>query len=372
MEMEFWSFILLRGEVMKVNGFLLVFLSLLRLSTTLSPNIISNRSYRTTCPVDRSYALGIPFNSSTFKNFQAPPKTPQTDTTTIPCCRTLLSLLGIGLNQHLKATTLFLLPNIATSNSCLQRYQSKLTSLPLPSNLVSYCFDPSQFVTSPNFWAQIESSQDWVSKFNQTTDLDSACKPDLTDHSSCDACAAAGFKIQAQLITLDGNASHSRYCWIFTILYAAGMINIDSESEGAISCIFGLAMDSVVGLPEKSNTKKSCIALVTAIVSATGVLLTILFSYLLWKRTLRNKRANSEIIRNFSAGDGNSDAELPVFSLRSILAATNNFSQANKLEEGGFGPVYKGIFIESQEVAIKRLSKKSGQGHQEFMNELKL
>lgn len=93
------------------------------------------------------------------------------------------------------------------------------------------------------------------------------------------------------------------------------------------------------GFARKEQYKKSYIALVTAIVSATGVLLTILFSYLLWKRTLRNKRENSEIIRNFSAGDGNSDAELPVFSLRSILAATNNFSQANKLEEGGFGPV---------------------------------
>ncbi|XP_050134943.1 G-type lectin S-receptor-like serine/threonine-protein kinase B120 isoform X1 [Malus sylvestris] len=116
--------------------------------------------------------------------------------------------------------------------------------------------------------------------------------------------------------------------------------------------------------------------LVIPIVSITAGLLTIIFGYLLWKKTLRDEgsvgRSISEAIRNFSLRGGKNDPELPLFSLRSLAAATNNFSEANKLGEGGFGPVYKGILIANEEVAIKRLSKKSGQGHQEFMNELKL
>jgi hypothetical protein len=39
------------------------------------------------------------------------------------------------------------------------------------------------------------------------------------------------------------------------------------------------------------------------------------------------------------------DIDVPYFDLESILAATDNFSDANKLGEGGYGPVYKVISI---------------------------
>ncbi|MCI28573.1 G-type lectin S-receptor-like serine/threonine-protein kinase, partial [Trifolium medium] len=55
-----------------------------------------------------------------------------------------------------------------------------------------------------------------------------------------------------------------------------------------------------------------------------------------------------------------------------ILAATNSFSIENKIGEGGFGPVYKGILAQGQEIAVKRLSKTSKQGVTEFMNEVGL
>ena len=37
--------------------------------------------------------------------------------------------------------------------------------------------------------------------------------------------------------------------------------------------------------------------------------------------------------------------DLPFFDLEEILAATDDFSDANKLGEGGFGPVYKVIVL---------------------------
>lgn len=37
--------------------------------------------------------------------------------------------------------------------------------------------------------------------------------------------------------------------------------------------------------------------------------------------------------------------DIPIFSLKSIAMATTNFSNANKLGQGGFGPVYKVLFL---------------------------
>ncbi|KAM7461127.1 hypothetical protein LguiA_029248 [Lonicera macranthoides] len=58
------------------------------------------------------------------------------------------------------------------------------------------------------------------------------------------------------------------------------------------------------------------------------------------------------------------------FDLGTIQAARNNFSDENKIREGGFGMVYKGTLADGQEIVVKRLSKTSGQGAQEFNNEV--
>ncbi|KAH9651139.1 G-type lectin S-receptor-like serine/threonine-protein kinase [Citrus sinensis] len=68
-------------------------------------------------------------------------------------------------------------------------------------------------------------------------------------------------------------------------------------------------------------------------------------------------------------GNRKENMELPMFDWNTIADATDNFSWKNKLGEGGFGPVYR---VEGQEIAVKRLSKSSGQGVEEFKNEVLL
>ncbi|CAL1393916.1 unnamed protein product [Linum trigynum] len=70
--------------------------------------------------------------------------------------------------------------------------------------------------------------------------------------------------------------------------------------------------------------------------------------------------------------DDKKDIDVPFFELDCILAATDFFSNSNKLGQGGFGPVYKGKFPGGQEIAVKRLSSASAQGLEEFKNEVLL
>ncbi|KAK2358056.1 cysteine-rich receptor protein kinase [Trifolium repens] len=65
-------------------------------------------------------------------------------------------------------------------------------------------------------------------------------------------------------------------------------------------------------------------------------------------------------------------SDLIVFSYLAIKVATDNFSEENKLGEGGFGAVYKGKLRKGQEIAVKRLSETSNQGLEEFKNEIAL
>uniref|UniRef100_A0A0D9WYW7 Protein kinase domain-containing protein n=1 Tax=Leersia perrieri TaxID=77586 RepID=A0A0D9WYW7_9ORYZ len=58
--------------------------------------------------------------------------------------------------------------------------------------------------------------------------------------------------------------------------------------------------------------------------------------------------------------------------LSTLRIAADNFAERNKLGEGGFGVVYKGVLPEGQEIAIKRLSQGSRQGIEELKAELVL
>ncbi|KAM1154612.1 hypothetical protein FF1_036926 [Malus domestica] len=88
----------------------------------------------------------------------------------------------------------------------------------------------------------------------------------------------------------------------------------------------------------------------------------------------RERKKNDEALQheNGKQQDDMRTAESLQFDLATLETATNKFSEGNKLGEGGFGAVFKGMLINGQEIAVKRLSKSSGQGVQEFKNEVVL
>ncbi|XP_055960391.1 uncharacterized protein LOC126665234 [Mercurialis annua] len=137
---------------------------------------------------------------------------------------------------------------------------------------------------------------------------------------------------------------------------------------------------------------KHVAALIIGISVGAGVLLLGLVGCFIWKKKKllgvrvrkehkgvlersQNLLFNEVVISSKRDNSGENDKEeleLPLFDFETIVTATGNFSDENKLGQGGFGCVYKGRLLEDQEVAVKRLSKTSVQGIEEFKNEVRL
>ncbi|KAL5839813.1 hypothetical protein ACOSQ4_012421 [Xanthoceras sorbifolium] len=83
-------------------------------------------------------------------------------------------------------------------------------------------------------------------------------------------------------------------------------------------------------------------------------------------------RKSKKEIETSEAPDEIGNVESLQYDFNTIRVATNNFSDANKLGRGGFGVVYKGTLSNGQDIAVKRLSRDSGQGDLEFKNEVLL
>ncbi|CAF1740332.1 unnamed protein product [Brassica oleracea] len=114
---------------------------------------------------------------------------------------------------------------------------------------------------------------------------------------------------------------------------------------------------------------KSSTVIVTAVAVPVSVCVLLLGAAccLLARRRRRNKLSGEgEDLDE----DGITSTETLHFQFSEIEAATDKFSESNKLGHGGFGEVYKGQLITGETVAIKRLSRGSTQGAEEFKNEV--
>ncbi|GLT69650.1 hypothetical protein SLA2020_417860 [Shorea laevis] len=114
----------------------------------------------------------------------------------------------------------------------------------------------------------------------------------------------------------------------------------------------------------KGKDKISPLTIVAIVVPISVFIVLFVIGY----RFLMKRRAKEKYnaIQEENAAYDITTVESLQFDLATIEIATNKFSDDNKLGEGGFGVVYKGTLPNGQEIAVKRLSRTSGQGKEEF------
>ncbi|KAL8257668.1 hypothetical protein R6Q59_029709 [Mikania micrantha] len=143
------------------------------------------------------------------------------------------------------------------------------------------------------------------------------------------------------------------------LLWFGDLIDVRVFPQNSQDLYVRLAASELSDPDSSFHKKKEVVVVVTLSISAMLTFILSLYIRRKWKN-----RSDAE--RSSQMGS----AEVPLFSLSKISRATNDFSVSNKLGEGGFGPVYKGVLEEGQEIAVKRLSKTSQQGLNEFKNEV--
>ncbi|KAI4333753.1 hypothetical protein L6164_018522 [Bauhinia variegata] len=128
--------------------------------------------------------------------------------------------------------------------------------------------------------------------------------------------------------------------------------------------------DSHLSTRNNGHIGKKKLVVILVVCAAALMCTAILGLALCIRRKKQEEPVNKRLLKVLTFKNEKEDIDLPTFDLSTIANATNHFSGSNKLGEGGFGAVYKGILENGQEIAVKRLSKNSGQGPEEFKNEV--
>ncbi|XP_010246507.1 PREDICTED: probable LRR receptor-like serine/threonine-protein kinase At1g53440 isoform X2 [Nelumbo nucifera] len=140
-------------------------------------------------------------------------------------------------------------------------------------------------------------------------------------------------------------------------LYWSGKGTTAIPSRG----VYGPLISAITVTPNFDPDTGLSTGAIVGIVAAACVVIILILIFLWTKGYLGRKDPQDKELRGLGTG---------YFSLKQIKAATRNFDVENKIGEGGFGPVYKGILPDGTLIAVKQLSSKSKQGNREFINEI--
>ncbi|KAI8567167.1 hypothetical protein RHMOL_Rhmol02G0099400 [Rhododendron molle] len=143
--------------------------------------------------------------------------------------------------------------------------------------------------------------------------------------------------------------------------YWAGKGTRDIPTRGTYGPLIS-AISIVSNFKPPSNQTKKILTITGAITSTLCLTLAILF-IVWWKTHPESSSSREHDLRGL-------DLQTGLFTYRQIKAATNDFDINNKIGEGGFGSVYKGILLDGGVIAVKQLSSRSKQGNREFVNEI--
>ncbi|KAM3365604.1 hypothetical protein ACQJBY_015358 [Aegilops geniculata] len=199
------------------------------------------------------------------------------------------------------------------------------------------------------------------------------CRPDMA-RDDCRTCLGNIIAMRSQyligrqggrILGLRCNYRYEQYSF-FT---GPSMLQLPAPTVGAAPAPAPASVGPPpVGGGSTGNRTARILAITLPIVAA--ILAAVVICLYLWRR--KSKPARKASLSYPTNPEDIQSIDSLILDLSTLRAATDNFDERNKLGEGGFGVVYKGILPDNEEIAVKRLSQSSRQGIEELKNELVL
>ncbi|XP_012455284.1 probable leucine-rich repeat receptor-like serine/threonine-protein kinase At3g14840 isoform X2 [Gossypium raimondii] len=314
------------------------------------------------CPVEplHSFYINCGGKEETINNitYEADPDKVGTSTFYRSTTHWAFSSSGIFLDDHTEEDVL-VLENKQLSSSIGQIYSNARLS---PSSLTYYafCLHNATYSVSLHFTEiQFTDGKNYGSLGRRIFDVYIQGKLELKDFNIKDEAGGAGKPI---LKNFTANVSDGtleiRLQWTGKGTTVIPMRGVYGPLISAIS-----VFDPVYKPQSESRGGISAVAKVAIVAAAAFATFLLVVGILWWSGCLRRRSTLERYLKGIELQTGS-------FTLRQIKDATNNFDAANKVGEGGFGPVYKGILADGKEIAVKQLSARSNQGNREFVTEI--
>ncbi|XP_021719538.1 G-type lectin S-receptor-like serine/threonine-protein kinase At1g11330 [Chenopodium quinoa] len=163
---------------------------------------------------------------------------------------------------------------------------------------------------------------------------------------------------------------------ITCLTWSGNLIDVADLSPGGVDLYLRLAQS------ELSNNINIKAIVAASVISGTAAVAAII--WFLWRRSQSKGKAPPLPVKRVERSQATPNPhvfrdksqvvieDLQILEFDKLAEATDSFHEYNLLGAGGFGQVYKGKLEDGQEIAVKRLSRASGQGAEEFMNEVAL
>ncbi|KAK7405423.1 hypothetical protein VNO78_06703 [Psophocarpus tetragonolobus] len=242
---------------------------------------------------------------------------------------------------------------VSTSNPNLQQ---RFLSWTLANILYEMQYKPDES-TIKNYGTKAVKLND-----HQTLHTLVQCTPDLS-YSDCDSCLHNIVQKEIPwyfLASLEGKVMFPS-CYIMFGL--SQFYDNDNEVE---------ASEHTPPSPANTENNKHRARTTIILIVVLIMVLVVLFFFCCYLRRRETRKNNCKTLLKKNFGHESITLEGLQFDLLVIKAATNNFSNKNRIGKGGFGEVYKGILCDGRHIAVKRLSTSSKQGSTEFKNEILL